>query len=150
MIMEIVVSVMLLFVGIAALVFIHVCIIGRAFRSRNGINGAVFNPTNVIHTSMSQEDIKKLPCFDYKWEGVKGSSTSPVDCAVCLENFKVGEKCRLLPMCNHSFHAHCIDSWLHKTAVCPICRASAKSPLLQIEEEQSNNSSEQVVALEIT
>ncbi|MCD7453081.1 hypothetical protein HAX54_019513 [Datura stramonium] len=145
MVMEIVVSVVLLLVGIAVLVFIHVCIVGRAFRNRNGINGAIFNPRSLNRTSMSQEDIKKLPCFNYKEEAVKGS-TSPVDCAVCLENFKVGEKCRLLPMCNHSFHAQCIDSWLHKTAACPICRASAKSPLET--EEQSNNSSE--VALEMT
>ncbi|CAN4088264.1 unnamed protein product [Withania somnifera] len=149
MVMEIVVSVMLLLVGITVLVFIHVCIVGRAFRSRNG---AVFNPTNVMnkHTSMSQEDIKKLPCFDYKVESViEGSSTtSPVDCAVCLENFKIGEKCRLLPKCNHTFHVQCIDSWLKKTAVCPICRASAKSPLLEIE-QHSNNSSEQV-ALQMT
>ncbi|KAH0690481.1 hypothetical protein KY289_017839 [Solanum tuberosum] len=142
MVMEIVVSVMLLLVGIAVLVFIHVCIVGRAFTSRNGINGTIFNQTNVNrHTSMSQEDIKKLPCFDYKIE-----STSPVDCAVCLENFKVGEKCRLLPKCNHRFHVQCIDSWLQKTAVCPICRASAKSILET--EEQRNDSSE--VALEMT
>ncbi|KAM3318946.1 RING-H2 finger protein ATL39 [Capsicum chacoense] len=150
MVMEIIVSVMLLLVGIAALVFIHVCIVGRAFRGRNGINGDIFNPRNLMRhtTSMSQEDIKKLPCFDYKLEVEKGSSTSPVDCAVCLENFKAGDKCRLLPKCNHSFHAQCIDSWLQKTAVCPICRASAKSPVLEIE-EQSNNSTEEV-ALEMT
>ncbi|XP_055825446.1 RING-H2 finger protein ATL13-like [Solanum dulcamara] len=144
--MEVVVSVMLLLVGIAVLVFIHVCIVGRAFRNRNGINGTIFNPRNVNrHTSMcmSQEDIKKLPCFDYKVEAVKGS---PLDCAVCLENFKVGDKCRLLPKCNHTFHVHCIDSWLQKTAACPICRASAKSTLET--EEQSNNSTQ--VALQIT
>ncbi|KAJ8553790.1 hypothetical protein K7X08_024468 [Anisodus acutangulus] len=143
--MEIVVSVLLLLVGIAVLVFIHVCIVGRAFSNRNGINGAIFNPRNV-NRSMSQEDIKKLPCFDYKVEAVKGSTTSLVDCAVCLENFKVGEKCRLLPKCNHSFHAQCIDSWLKQTGACPICRASAKLSLET--KEQSNNSSE--VALEMT
>ncbi|OIT28715.1 PREDICTED: RING-H2 finger protein ATL77-like [Nicotiana attenuata] len=143
MVMEIVVSVVLLLVGIAVLVFIHVCIVGRAFRSRNGITGVIFNPRNV-NKSMSQDDIKKLPCFDYKVE-IKGSS-SPVDCAVCLENFKVGEKCRILPKCNHSFHAQCIDSWLQKTAACPICRACAKSPLKT--EEESNNSSE--VGIEMT
>ncbi|XP_060204829.1 uncharacterized protein LOC132632775 [Lycium barbarum] len=87
MVMEIVVSVVLLLVGIAVLVFIHVCIVGRAFGNGNGINGVIFNPRSV-NRSMSQEDIKKLPCFDYKVEGVK-ESTSPVDCAVCLENFKV-------------------------------------------------------------
>lgn len=144
MIMEIAVSVMLLLVGVALLVFIHVCIVGRAFRNRNGINGVIFNPSNVNrHPSISQEDMKKLPCFDYKVESVKGS---PVDCAVCLENFKVGEKCRLLPKCNHSFHVQCIDLWLQKTAVCPICRATAKST--SETEEEANNSTE--VVLEMT
>uniref|UniRef100_A0A3Q7GFX6 RING-type domain-containing protein n=2 Tax=Solanum lycopersicum TaxID=4081 RepID=A0A3Q7GFX6_SOLLC len=133
MVMEIVVSVMLLFVGIAVLVFIHVCIVGRAFSNRNGINATILNPTNLnVRTSMSQEDIKKLPCFDYKME-----STSPADCAVCLDNFKVGEKCRTLPKCNHSFHVQCIDSWLKKTAVCPICRASAKS-IVETEEQRND------------
>lgn len=141
MVMEIVVSVLLLLVGIAALLFIHVCIVGRAFRGRNGMNGAIFNPRNVNrHTSLSQEDMKKLPCFEYKVESVT------LDCAVCLENFKVGEKCRLLPKCNHSFHVQCIDGWLQKTGVCPICRASAKSTLET--EEQTNNSTQ--VALEMT
>ncbi|KAK7819025.1 ring-h2 finger protein atl74 [Quercus suber] len=68
---------------------------------------------------ISNEDLKKLPCFDYE-AAEKG--TSCVDCAVCLENFKMGEKCRLLPNCRHSFHVQCIDSWLLKTPICPICR----------------------------
>ncbi|KAK4568577.1 hypothetical protein RGQ29_004121 [Quercus rubra] len=68
---------------------------------------------------ISNEDLKKLPCFDYE-AAEKG--TSCVDCAVCLENFKMGDKCRLLPDCRHSFHVQCIDSWLLKTPICPICR----------------------------
>ncbi|XP_047336094.1 RING-H2 finger protein ATL14-like [Impatiens glandulifera] len=47
-----------------------------------------------------------------------------VECAVCLERYRAGEKCRLLPGCNHSFHSQCIDPWLIKTPICPICRSS--------------------------
>ncbi|KAL2552409.1 RING-H2 finger protein ATL56-like [Forsythia ovata] len=72
---------------------------------------------------MSQDDIEKLPCFDFMTKE-KGSSSAVV-CAVCLENFKLGEKCRLLPLCNHSFHADCIDLWLSRTPICPICRTCA-------------------------
>nr|GMD33071.1 RING-H2 finger protein ATL39-like [Ipomoea batatas] len=127
--MEIIVSVALLFVGIVVLVFIHVCIVGRALRNRNGMNGTIFMPRGMNRgQSMSQEDIKKLPCFEYKLEIIK-EEEDEVDCAVCLESFKVGDKCRLLK-CNHCFHAQCIDSWLINTAFCPICRAGAKaSPL---------------------
>lgn len=125
MVMEIVISVILLFVGIAVLVVIHVCIVGRAFgRSGNqGLN--MVQRSSIIGTKrMTAEDLKMLPCFDYMASNEKGSS-SPVDCAVCLENFKAGDRCRLLPNCTHSFHAQCIDSWLLRTPICPICRTCA-------------------------
>ncbi|KAK7317194.1 hypothetical protein RJT34_01206 [Clitoria ternatea] len=123
---EIVISLILLFVGIAVLVVIHVCIVGRAFgRNNNNNNGHGAGGTQE-HSGMKRGfggenigDLKNLPCFDY--EGAK-KRCSLVDCAVCLENFKVGDKCRLLPNCSHTFHVHCIDSWILKTPICPICR----------------------------
>uniref|UniRef100_A0A803Q0R4 RING-type E3 ubiquitin transferase n=1 Tax=Cannabis sativa TaxID=3483 RepID=A0A803Q0R4_CANSA len=39
----------------------------------------------------------------------------------------MGDKCRLLPTCNHSFHAECVDTWLLRTPFCPICRTGADS-----------------------
>ncbi|KAF8364735.1 hypothetical protein HHK36_015136 [Tetracentron sinense] len=123
MLMAIVVSVILLFVGIGVLVLIHVCIVGRAFR--RGFNtGNMVERGSTGRTSMSQGDLQKLPCFDFK---AVEKGTRPLDCAVCLENFKMGDKCRLLPLCNHSFHTKCIDLWLLKTPICPICRTSANS-----------------------
>ncbi|GFY87176.1 hypothetical protein Acr_05g0008150 [Actinidia rufa] len=74
------------------------------------------------HKQVSQDDVEKLPCFDFK---AREKGSSPVDCAVCLESFKAGDKCRLLPLCRHSFHAQCVDLWLLKVPICPICRASA-------------------------
>ncbi|KGN58695.1 hypothetical protein Csa_000746 [Cucumis sativus] len=32
------------------------------------------------------------------------------DCAICLAQFKVGDKLRMLPICNHGFHLTCIDT----------------------------------------
>ncbi|XP_022854158.1 RING-H2 finger protein ATL56-like [Olea europaea var. sylvestris] len=122
--MGIVISVLLLFAGIGVLVLIHVCIVGRSFRRGfSGRNTDVVERGSFGSTSMSQEDIEKLPCFDFKTKE-KGSSPAAI-CAVCLENFKVGEKCRLLPLCNHSFHADCVDLWLLRTPICPICRTCA-------------------------
>ncbi|KAK3225141.1 hypothetical protein Dsin_005003 [Dipteronia sinensis] len=69
MVMEILISLALLFGGIAALVVIHVCIVGRAFRGSYdhgrfvqgiGVGGGGGNK------AMSNEDLKKLPCFEYK------------------------------------------------------------------------------------
>ncbi|XP_057806256.1 RING-H2 finger protein ATL74-like [Salvia miltiorrhiza] len=122
MVVEIIVSVILLFVGIAVLVIIHVCVVGRAFR---GDPAPSAPPRFDRIPSMNPEEIKKLPWFDYAVEE-KGVIMN-VECAVCLEIFAAGERCRILPKCNHSFHAQCIDSWLLKTAACPICRAVANS-----------------------
>ncbi|CAK9138629.1 unnamed protein product [Ilex paraguariensis] len=136
MVTEVIISVILLFVGIAVLVVIHICLVGRAFNGNDNNGHAAFQRGITRNPSMSNDDIKKLPCFDYKVEE-KGNSL--LDCAVCLENFKLGEKCRLLPNCNHSFHAECIDSWLLKTAACPICRTRTNSSKIG---GQSSSSSE--------
>uniref|UniRef100_A0A1D1Z5Z2 RING-H2 finger protein ATL80 n=1 Tax=Anthurium amnicola TaxID=1678845 RepID=A0A1D1Z5Z2_9ARAE len=118
MVMAIVVSVVLLFLGIGVLVLIHVCVVGRALRRglRTVGTGGRYGPGN---HGLSREDLEQLPCYDFK-AGEKAG-----DCAVCLESFQSGDRCRLLPVCRHSFHAPCVDSWLLKSSICPICRTSA-------------------------
>eukprot|EP01084_Bolivina_argentea_P024720 46016_1 len=45
-------------------------------------------------------------------------------CAICLEDFKINEKLRLLP-CHHGFHVECVDPWLTKSSeLCPMCKQS--------------------------
>lgn len=127
MVMEILISVVLLFGGIAALVVIHICIARRAFMGRYEISRLVQgNGGGGGSEKISNEELKKLPCFDYKVEEAE------VDCVVCLENLKMGDKCRLLPNCKHSFHVECIDSWLLKTPICPVCRTSACVPSIGV------------------
>ncbi|KAK1422341.1 hypothetical protein QVD17_25388 [Tagetes erecta] len=121
MVIEIVASAVILVVGVILFVLIHVCIVGRTFGSMNDGTLVHRSDTMMISRSgsMSKEDIKKLPSYDFNLEAQK----SMVECVVCLERFKDGEKCKLLPNCNHSFHCECIDSWLIKTGAFPICRA---------------------------
>ncbi|KAG5035588.1 hypothetical protein AAZX31_04G164800 [Glycine max] len=135
--MEIVISLIILFVGIAILVVIHVCVVGRAFRGNNneeeeeGTHRSI-NAMKRMFGGDSVGDLKNLPCFPYEEpkESTKGCC-GLVDCAVCLENFKVGDVCRLLPNCSHSFHVQCIDSWILQTPVCPICRTWVHSPVVR-------------------
>ncbi|KAM4818854.1 uncharacterized protein RHO17_004027 [Thomomys bottae] len=42
-------------------------------------------------------------------------------CTICIEEFREGNKIRILPCC-HTYHVHCIDAWLADNATCPICR----------------------------
>lgn len=126
-VMAIVISVILLFLGISVLILIHVCIVGRSLRTTGTTESTVnlAERGSIGSTSLSREDIEKLPSFDFRGEEEKGSGSPIADCAVCLEKFMMGEKCRLLPSCNHSFHAECVDMWLLRTPICPICRAVA-------------------------
>lgn len=122
--MEVMISVILFFVAIGVLGAIHLCIIAsRASGENQGVvddddqrRENVVGNIDGTNRKMSIEELKMIPCFDYV------ASEKGTDCAVCLESFKGGEKCRLLPYCNHTFHSHCIDSWLLKTPICPICR----------------------------
>jgi len=74
--------------------------------------------------SLSKVDLEKLPCYDYV---AKENGSNPLDCAICLENFTIGDKCRLLPTCKHNFHAQCVDQWLLRNSICPICRSMVGS-----------------------
>ena len=43
-----------------------------------------------------------------------------IRCAICLENFSIGDKICYLP-CVHSFHSSCIKNWIRIKNKCPIC-----------------------------
>ncbi|QCD86631.1 RING-H2 finger protein ATL39-like [Vigna unguiculata] len=144
--MEIVISLIILFVGIAILVVIHVCIVGRVFRGNNTdeeegtTQGQNMSGMKRMLGEDNIGDLKNLPCFVYEEAATASAErrecSSLVDCAVCLESFKVGDVCRLLPNCNHTFHLHCIDSWILHTPICPICRTW----VLSVREHQSDAS----------
>lgn len=49
-------------------------------------------------------------------------------CAVCLDEYSVGDRLRVLDACGHCFHAPCIDTWVSRRAACPVCSASVPPP----------------------
>ncbi|GLT83347.1 hypothetical protein SLE2022_016420 [Rubroshorea leprosula] len=62
---------------------------------------------------------KLLPPVVFR--GVKMSLGSG-DCAICLDDYVVGELCKIFPACKHMFHLNCINKWLKDNLTCPICR----------------------------
>jgi len=70
---------------------------------------------------LTPEEVGELPCHEFEEEGAGGGG----ECAVCMEAFRAGDRCRVLPRCGHGFHAECVDSWLRKSRRCPLCRAEA-------------------------
>lgn len=52
----------------------------------------------------------------------KNDSIIKENCLICMENYKISELKRELPICKHYFHKKCIDKWIKNKASCPICR----------------------------
>ncbi|KAK4135578.1 hypothetical protein BT67DRAFT_254699 [Trichocladium antarcticum] len=51
-----------------------------------------------------------------------GTAEEHLRCAICTEDFSVGEDVRVLP-CTHKYHPPCIDPWLiNISGTCPLCR----------------------------
>lgn len=80
----------------------------------------------VRRVGMDQQEISLLPVHTYQAQNVAdGASIDNGDCRVCLTDFTPGEKLRTLP-CLHIYHVDCIDEWLKRNAVCPVCRQSLR------------------------
>jgi hypothetical protein len=73
----------------------------------------------------SQSLIDSMEITKYSPEVFDSSSES--SCAVCLSEFEEDDILRRLP-CNHSFHRACIDKWLKRNKVCPLCLQDIEAP----------------------
>ncbi|KAG6478039.1 RING-H2 finger protein ATL64-like [Zingiber officinale] len=66
-----------------------------------------------------------------------GSFKEGLECPVCLSELAVCEAVRLLPMCGHAFHLHCIDTWFCAHSTCPLCRTPAALEASEIGKSRS-------------
>ncbi|XP_044954593.1 RING-H2 finger protein ATL60-like [Hordeum vulgare subsp. vulgare] len=113
-----VLSVVLLAAGITLMLVVHILVV--LWVLRRGITARVAEHAEE-DAGLTAEELGELPCHDFK-DGGAG------ECAVCLEAFMAGDRCMVLPRCEHGFHAECVGSWLRKSRLCPICRAEVAGP----------------------
>ncbi|KAK8579852.1 hypothetical protein V6N12_070156 [Hibiscus sabdariffa] len=74
---------------------------------------------------MSKRLVKAMPSLIFT--AVLDDNSTSRTCAICLEDYTIGEKLRILPCC-HKFHAFCIDSWLTTwRTFCPVCKRDART-----------------------
>ena len=67
---------------------------------------------------LPKSSLKKIPTKKF----VLGDEEHYETCCICLDDYEVGDKLRILP-CGHAYHVKCIDPWLLKNKrVCPQCR----------------------------
>ncbi|OIW16201.1 hypothetical protein TanjilG_18916 [Lupinus angustifolius] len=77
--------------------------------------------TSPSQQGLEPETIKKLPIVLHR---APSDQDSARECCICLSAFRMGEKLKVLPGCDHCFHCECVDNWLQNHSNCPLCRAS--------------------------
>ncbi|XP_008783393.2 receptor homology region, transmembrane domain- and RING domain-containing protein 1-like isoform X2 [Phoenix dactylifera] len=79
---------------------------------------------------MSSQLVKAMPSLIFT--SVLEDNCTSSTCAICLEDYRVGEKLRILP-CRHKFHAFCVDSWLTTwRTFCPVCKQDARAGIANL------------------
>lgn len=77
-------------------------------------------PTDSNPTGIKRKALKTFAVVNYSPDlKLPGIGT---ECVICLSEFTLGERVRILPKCNHGFHVRCIDKWLNSHSSCPTCR----------------------------
>ena len=83
----------------------------------------ITSPVLLAYVPSKLATIEIVQCDEAKLASIPASHCT---CAICHEDFAVGEKLRCLPSCEHHFHAGCIGHWLRIKAACPLCNAKVK------------------------
>lgn len=74
---------------------------------------------------MGVDTIRRLPATIFN--GVCEEASTSISCAICIEDYRIGDKLRILP-CNHKFHVGCVDLWLgQRRSFCPVCKRDART-----------------------
>ena len=71
-----------------------------------------------VNKGLTKNQFEKLPEVKYD----KNKYSENYQCIICMEEFKIKEKVKLLP-CGHIFHKNCIKEWLLKQKSCPFCKS---------------------------
>ncbi|KZV20117.1 hypothetical protein F511_36900 [Dorcoceras hygrometricum] len=105
--------------GMTAVFLVYICLLCYAAGTNSGDGNQEFQLSvkPKQQNGLSDSDLEKLPRVTGK-DLILGS-----DCAICLDEIESEQPAKLLPVCNHGFHLHCIHTWLSKQPFCPVCRA---------------------------
>ncbi|XP_043714831.1 putative RING-H2 finger protein ATL36 [Telopea speciosissima] len=139
----------LLFVFIAFFLFFITLCIYQCYQTRNDRsihlhgNGVEGRRLRRVQRGLDSAVIENLPTFAYSHVKCHKLGNGALECAVCLNEFEDEDKIRLLPTCDHVFHADCIDAWLSNRTTCPVCRANlVPKPVQDIQSDSDDSDGE--------
>ncbi|XP_075490502.1 LOW QUALITY PROTEIN: RING-H2 finger protein ATL56-like [Primulina tabacum] len=123
-IMVVIFSIFLFFLGFAAIVLLHFLFMSNTFHRRCT---RFFHPTDpasrsIVFPTPTAFDSPHIQAQIVNVVYSAAALQRTRDCAICLDSFQEGDNCSSLPVCKHLFHAKCVDRWIRKRPNCPICR----------------------------
>ncbi|CAL1366979.1 unnamed protein product [Linum trigynum] len=71
---------------------------------------------------LDPEVVRSLPAYCYR-KGGEGKYDL-AECAICLGEFEEEAAVKMIPVCQHVFHAQCVEAWLNAHVNCPLCRGT--------------------------
>jgi E3 ubiquitin-protein ligase ATL10/75/76/77/78 len=92
----------------------------RCSATSRTLSGAEQQPATA-QAGARRKALRAMATLVYSPEQQAAAGGTPV-CAICLADLQPGDRVRVLPKCNHSFHARCVDRWLVARSTCPTCR----------------------------
>ena len=89
---------------------------------RNHVNHQQENLIEEDRSGLSYNQIQQIPGKTYSQNLDTLLGFQNTDCSICCEQYQVGDSVTPFPTCEHLFHARCINPWLLKSSLCPLCR----------------------------
>ncbi|ORM40905.1 RING-H2 finger protein ATL11 [Babesia sp. Xinjiang] len=65
--------------------------------------------------------ISQFPVTDFDAAAAETWNEDAKQCSICLDAYEQDQLIRRLA-CTHGYHKGCIDEWLSRSTVCPICK----------------------------
>lgn len=83
---------------------------------------AEFMSTSGSTATTIKRGVKSVDLYpSYKYTGAPLPEDKKT-CAICLSDYEIDEDIRTIP-CMHFYHKSCIDEWMSRSCVCPICKS---------------------------
>jgi len=81
---------------------------------------------NLPEDGLKPHQINSIIPAKFKKANVKTDDPSKLECNICLVPFEDGDETKTL-QCLHTYHSHCINSWLAKKCICPECKFNLRA-----------------------
>ena len=57
------------------------------------------------------------------YEFINQKKNDYIECVICLQDMKFGDELTMI-RCSHIYHSHCIQEWMKRKRICPLCDSS--------------------------